>query len=115
MIRKVPLSPFLPRRGKVKKPAIFTTVLFLALWAARPTWADSPRDALLRLVPSDVGFCLLLENLRGHSRALLNSPFLQQLQKSPWASKIVKAQETQQLDLLDQYLLQYLHVRADQL
>jgi hypothetical protein len=115
MIRKVPLSPFSPRRGKVKKPAIFTTVLFLALWAARPTWADSPRDALLRLVPSDVGFCLLLEDLRGHSQALLNSPFLQQLQKSPWASKIVKAQETQQLDLLDQYLLQYLHVRADQL
>jgi hypothetical protein len=45
--------------------------------------AESARDELLRLVPDDVGFCLVLEDLRGHVAQLTESPFLQQFQKSP--------------------------------
>ena len=36
----------------------------------------SPRDELLRLVPADVGFCLVLEDLRGHGKAFAESPFV---------------------------------------
>src|SRR5260370_39535468 len=45
--------------------------------------AESARDELLRLVPDDVGFCLLLEDLRGHTARLLESPFVRQFEKSP--------------------------------
>jgi hypothetical protein len=44
--------------------------------------AESARDELLRLVPDDVGFCLLLEDLRGHTARLLESPFVKQFEKS---------------------------------
>jgi hypothetical protein len=44
--------------------------------------AESARDELLRLVPEDVGFCLLLEDLRGHTARLLESPFVKQFEKS---------------------------------
>src|SRR6516225_1122115 len=47
--------------------------------------AESARDELLRLVPDNVGFCLLLEDLRGHSTQLRDSPFFQQFEKSPIA------------------------------
>src|SRR5215831_8572980 len=61
--------------------------LFLAsflVFAVRAR-AESPRDELLRLVPDNVGFCLLVEDLRGHSVQLRDSPFFQQFEKSPVA------------------------------
>src|SRR5215471_14763591 len=58
---------------------VFSSILVFAVRAR----AESPRDELLRLVPDNVGFCLLLEDLRGHSVQLRDSPFFQQFEKSP--------------------------------
>jgi hypothetical protein len=50
--------------------------------------AQSARDELLRLVPDDVGFCLLLEDLRGHTTRLLESPFVKQFEKSAMETRL---------------------------
>jgi hypothetical protein len=64
----------------------FGFLVAFALAFAGQTWAGSPRDELLRLVPEDVGFCLVLEDLRGHTAQLLESRLARQLQKSPMAA-----------------------------
>jgi hypothetical protein len=45
--------------------------------------AATPRDEALRLVPDDIGFCLVVQDLRGHAEALADSPFLDDFTKSP--------------------------------
>jgi hypothetical protein len=59
--------------------------LFLLAVRAR---AESARDELLRLVPDDVGFCLVLEDLRGHTARLLESPFVKQFEKSAMEAQL---------------------------
>src|SRR5207245_710882 len=81
---------------------------------ATPPGRTAPRDELLRLVPGDVGFCLLIEDVRGHAKALLDSPFVSQFRASPMA-KLIDANETQKLTLADQFLQQYLQISAQQL
>lgn len=39
----------------------------------------APRDELLRLVPPDSGFCLLIQDLRSHAEHLAGSPFTKKL------------------------------------
>jgi hypothetical protein len=87
----------------------------LLLFLISPTLAATPRHELLRLVPDDVGFCLLIEDLRGHGKALMESPFFKQFLASPVAAKVQNAEETQKLGFLDKYLQQYLEVSAEQL
>jgi hypothetical protein len=77
--------------------------------------AGSPRAELLRLVPPDIGFCLLIEDLRGHGTALLESPFVKQFSQSHLARQALQAPEAQRLSLLDQFLQQFLKVSATQL
>lgn len=55
-------------------------LLFLA---AAPLPAASPRDELLRFVPDDVGLCMVLQDLRGHTARVLSSPFVAGLRASP--------------------------------
>lgn len=55
--------------------------------------AASPREELLRLVPQDVGFCLLVQDLREHSQAFLQSPFLAKLCGTPLGAKLMQAPE----------------------
>jgi hypothetical protein len=77
--------------------------------------AASPRDELLRLVPEDVGFCLVIEDIRGHGTALLASPFFKQFRSSPTAAKIVDSPETKKLSEIDQFLARNLHITSIQL
>jgi hypothetical protein len=65
------------------------------LIGAMPAPAASPRDELLRLVPGDVGFCLVLEDVRGHASQVLESPFAQQWQKSPMRTLVDKDRDWQ--------------------
>jgi hypothetical protein len=65
----------------VRLKALLTLGILLAL--AVRAGAESARDELLRMIPDDVGFCLVVEDLRGHATQLLESPFLQQFKKSP--------------------------------
>lgn len=69
--------------------------LLILLAHAFPALAASPRDELLRLVPGDVGFCLVLEDLRGHTAQLVDSPLAQQWQKSALPSLLDKDRDWQ--------------------
>jgi hypothetical protein len=82
---------------------------------SQPAAAASPRHELLRLVPEDVGFCLLIEDLRGHGKALLDSPFFKQFLDSPVAAKVRNAEETQKLSFLDKFLQHQFEITAEQL
>jgi hypothetical protein len=95
-------------------PALLTSrprLLALLLFAsAAPLWAASPRDELLRHVPDDVGFCLIVTDLRGHSAALAESPFAEQFRASPAGQALFNAPELKQLDLVEQQLRQILGI-----
>jgi hypothetical protein len=68
---------------------ISSLAVMLCGWACLQ--AASPTDELLRLVPEDVGFCVVVQDLREHGERLGASPFVKQLRlaylnKSPeWA------------------------------
>ncbi len=62
--------------------------LALLFLAAAPLPAASPRDELLRYVPDDVGLCLVLQDLRGHTARLLSSPFVASLRSSPMGAAL---------------------------
>src|SRR5260370_34125644 len=91
-------------------PAVLAVMLLAA-----PVSAATPREELLRLVPEDVGFCLVLEDLRGHGTALANSLFVKQVPTSPLGGKLLSAPETQKLTKLDNFLQRYLDLTATQL
>jgi hypothetical protein len=77
--------------------------------------AASPREELLRLVPADVGFCLVLENLRTHGQALAASPFWHHLKASPLGAHLLAAPEMRKLEFVEQFLQEHLQVSAAQL
>lgn len=64
--------------------------------------AATPRDEALRLVPDDVGFCLVVQDLRGHAQALADSSFLQQFQTSPLGRALHAAPEVSKLQAVRQ-------------
>jgi hypothetical protein len=68
------------------------------LLLAAPLRAATPRDELLYLVPDSVGFCLVIQDLRGHAAALQTSPFIEQLSQSPLAVKVRNSADLKKLD-----------------
>lgn len=90
------------------------TAVFLVTFAL-PTRADKPRDDLLRLVPENVGFCLIVQDLRGHSDAFLRSPFAKKLWESPIGMAIANAPEQKKLVEFEAHLKQGLGVTWAQL
>lgn len=83
-------------------------VLMIACVLAAPAPATSPRDELLRLVPDDVGFCLVVQDLRGKAADLLASPFARDWAKlSPG---LAAAEEWEQLATVEGYLKKHLGV-----
>jgi hypothetical protein len=60
--------------------------------------ADTPREELFRLVPDSVGFCFVVQDLRRHAAALRDSPFIEQLSRSPLAVKIRTSEDMKKLD-----------------
>src|SRR5262245_40166864 len=59
--------------------------------------ADHPREDLLRLVPPETAICILVQDIRDHSHALAQSPFLDHFQKSPVGRAILGNADWQQL------------------
>jgi hypothetical protein len=84
------------------------TVALLAL--AGPARAITPRDEVLRLVPPDVSFCLVVQDLRGHSEAVLASPFARKLADSSFGKRLVAAPEWQKLAEVNAQLRQNLGI-----
>jgi len=101
-------SMILPKSRSV----IATLVLIVFSLGAK---AGTPRDDLLRLVPEDVGFCLAIQDLRGHSAAFLQSPFAKKLWESPIGIAIASAPEQKKLLEFQTQLQQGLGVTWPQL
>ena len=70
----------------------------------------SPRDELLRYVPDDAGFCLVVQNVRNQAADLLASPFAREWSKSAFAQGIARSAELKQLQTVEQYLIKNLGV-----
>jgi hypothetical protein len=79
---------------------LIPTLLLVALFAG-PAYSASPRDELLRLVPDDVAFCAVLQDLRDHYTALAGSPLFAEL-------KAAKTPELAKLAELEKFLKQHL-------
>ncbi|OAI53576.1 hypothetical protein AYO44_04075 [Planctomycetaceae bacterium SCGC AG-212-F19] len=71
----------------------------------------APRDELLRLVPDDVAFCLVVQNLRDYWAAVAESPMAKELKASSAAKTIGASPELAKLGDLEQFLK--LHLGTD--
>jgi hypothetical protein len=71
-------------------------LLAASLFLPSPAFA-TPRDEVLRLVPEDVGFCLVVQDLRDHVDALTGSPFAEQFDQSPLGVAVRGAKEAEKL------------------
>jgi hypothetical protein len=81
-----------------------------------PTAAqETPRDQLLRLVPDDVGVCLVINDLRGHSDKLARSPWIKMVRQSPLGKALADAPELRKLFKLEEHLKKSLHITWPQL
>jgi hypothetical protein len=78
-----------------RSSAVAAAVVFAVL--AAPLHAATPREQLLRYVPEQVGFCLVLNDLRGHGDALAESPFVEQFARSPLGKEWAAAAEVARL------------------
>jgi hypothetical protein len=79
-----------------------TTALLLvplaALTIAVPCHAQAAaHDELLALVPADVGFCVLVRDLRGHIRQWDRLPWVEALRQLPVVQTIIDSPEAKQL------------------
>jgi hypothetical protein len=93
-------------------------VLGAVLGSATPVHALPPRDELLRLVPNDVGFCFVLQDLRAQAQAVLQSPFVDKVRESALAKVIGNAPEVRKLREVenyfrDQFGLDWVRLRDD--
>lgn len=66
--------------------------------------AASPRDALLRFVPENTAFCVVLQELRSHWAALRDSPFAEQFRRSSLAEAAWGSEERQKLERAEKHL-----------
>jgi hypothetical protein len=97
-----------------RSPQTLTRLALVALVTALlPTLARAaPRDELLRLVPDDVAFCLVVQDLRGHAEALAASPFADALRKSSLGTALKGSPEWIKVTLVDTELRKQLGLGA---
>jgi hypothetical protein len=55
-------------------------------------------------VPDDVGFCVLLQDLRGQSDDFFSSPFWEQLRRTPLGKSLLSSKEVRKLEKVEQVL-----------
>src|SRR5262245_16424862 len=77
--------------------------------------APTPAEELLRFVPADVSFCLVLRDLRSHGAALRESPFVQNFRKSPLGVALQALAEVQQISKAEEYLEKTLGMNLDRI
>jgi hypothetical protein len=80
---------------------VFLGVLCDSVVSSSCSWAATPREELLRLVPDPVGFCLVVQDLRGHAAAWQTSPLLEQLRQAPFAVKMRSSTKWKKLEHLE--------------
>src|SRR4051812_6839206 len=69
----------------------------LSILGAWNVGAATPREELLRFVPDDVAFCVVLQDLRGHAARLQTSPFLKQFEGSALGKALAGSSESRLL------------------
>src|SRR5437879_6210071 len=79
------------------------------------SFSASPRDELLRLVPDDTGFCLVVQDLRDQLARLQRSPFAARFAASPFGRGVLGAPEAKKLAELDRQLTTALNLTWAQL
>ncbi len=97
------------------RPGIGLGALALLAGLALPAPAATPRDDLLRLVPADVGFCLVVTDLRGHADRLLASPWFKALRQSPLVQAALKSPEAKRLVALEARVRKRFNIGLEQL
>jgi hypothetical protein len=100
------------RHPVLLKPSLLSLVALLLL--GLPLLA-APRDELLRLVPGDAGFCLVIQNLRTHADNIAHSPFAAQFRKSSIGIALADSPELKKIENVEQEIKKHLGVTADQL
>src|SRR4051794_4619791 len=96
-------------------PFLLSAVFSVPLWLTSSSFAAPPRDELLRLVPDDVGFCVVVQNLRERLAGLEQSPFAARLATTHLGRALRDAPEARKLLALDDQLRTHLHVSWAQL
>jgi hypothetical protein len=84
-------------------------VIALAL-ATGPARAATPTDQVLHLVPGDIGFCVVVKDLRGQTEKILATPWYKALRDSPLVKTVMQAPETKKLRDLEARLQKHLQV-----
>jgi hypothetical protein len=77
--------------------------------------AATAREELLRYVPEDVAFCLVVQDLRGHAADLAASPFVKSLKDTSIAVGLSASPDLQKLLDADKFLQTTLKVDAEKL
>src|SRR6266851_1304220 len=91
------------------------TILFCLAGFLPDLRAATPREELLRYVPEDVAFCLVVQDLRGHSADLASSPFVKSLKDTPIGVGLAASPDLEKLFDADKFLKATLKVDAEKL
>jgi hypothetical protein len=96
------------RPGRLARASLWAILLVAGL--ATPIQAANPRDDLLRLVPDDVGFCLVVTDVRGQAKQFRELDWVKAFEKSPLTQKMAQAPEARKLIRLKEQLEKRLKV-----
>jgi hypothetical protein len=94
-------------------PFLFALLLTPAVGAV--ACASAARDEVLRLVPDDMGLCLVLNDLRGQIEKLAEAPWVKRSQASPLGKMLINSEEIKKLSKVDEQIRQVLGVGLTQL
>lgn len=97
------------------RPLFLCLLSLIACGALPAAHAASPREELLRLVPEEAGFCLVISNLRDYAATFARSPFVEQLRASPMGRAITLNAEVRKLGAAEKFLADHLGVTWAQL
>ena len=95
--------------------ALFSSVSLLLLMSGSVVHAAKPVTTLLRFVPEDSRFCVVVQNLRAHYQQLMKSPFMKKVEGSALKELLDELKRQVPLDELDQMLEQQFGLKLSQL
>lgn len=86
--------------------ALYAVGFLFGVWGGTAL-AAQPRDELLRIVPEDTTFTLLIQNLAEKSKALDESPFMKELDKTPLGKILLRTHDPETEKQIGQLLADF--------